>query len=71
MHHHILEYDHSGLKYTFEDQDVTLIVPEGAVARGQTVHIEFDVTCIWCFHFPRELSSYLTYCMAVPTRERC
>jgi hypothetical protein len=53
LHHYILECNHTGLKYTFEDHDITLIIPEGAVAKGQTIHVEFDVTLCGHFVFPK------------------
>ena len=53
MHHTILECDYSGLEYTFEDHDITLNIPEGAVAKSQKIHIEIDVTMYGPFAFPR------------------
>ena len=52
MHHTILECEHSGLKYTFEDYDITLNIPEGAVAENQKIHIEIAVTMYGPFAFP-------------------
>jgi hypothetical protein len=54
LHHYILECNHAGLTYTFEDHDITLIVPEGALPKDQTVHIEFDATMYGPFIFPKD-----------------
>lgn len=53
MHHRILKCDHSGLEYTFEDHDITLNVPEGAVIENQIIHIEIDVTIYGPFAFSK------------------
>ena len=52
MHHDILECDSNGLEYIFEDHDITLKIPEGAVAENQIIHIEIDVTMYGHFIFP-------------------
>ena len=41
-----------GKKYTSEDHDITLIIPEGAVAEDQTIHVEFNVTMYGRFILP-------------------
>ena len=41
--------------YTFEDHDITLIVPEGALAKDQTVHFEFDAAVYGPFIFPKNV----------------
>ena len=53
LHHYILECNHTGLKYTFDDHDITLIIPKEAVAKGQTIHMEFDVALYGNFVFPK------------------
>ena len=53
LHHYILECNHSGLKYTFDDHDITLKIPKGAVAKGQTIHMEFDVALYGHFVFSK------------------
>ena len=66
MHHYILECNHNGLEYTFEDHDITLIIPEGAVAKDQTIHIEFDATMCGPFIFPentRPISPIVWLCL--------
>ena len=52
-HHYILECDYSGIKYTIKDHDITLNIPEGAVAKNQTIHIEIDVTMYGHFVFSK------------------
>ena len=54
MQHTMLECDCSGLKYTIEDHDITLKVPEGAVENNETILIEIDVSMYGCFVFPKE-----------------
>ena len=54
MLHTILECDHNGLEYTLEDHDITLKIPEGAVAMNQTIHIEIGVTMFGQFIFPKD-----------------
>ena len=49
--HCILECDHSGLKYIFEDHKIMLIIPEGAVPVEQMIHIEIGVVMNGLFVF--------------------
>ena len=73
MHHCILKCDYHGLEYTFDDHDITLNVPEGAVAENEIIHIEIDTTIygpLWFFCFPKKRSAYLTYYLALYARER-
>ena len=53
LHHYILECGHTGVIYTFEDHDITLIVPEGALDKDQTVHFELDAAMYGPFIFPK------------------
>ena len=53
MHYCILKCDCNGLVYTIEDHDITLNVPEGAIAKNETIHIEIDVTMYGSFIFPK------------------
>ena len=57
MHHRILICDHSGLEYTIEDHDITLNIPEGAVAENQIIHVEIAVTMYGHFIFPKNTQS--------------
>ena len=43
LHHEQLDCDHSGLDYVIENHDITLRIPEGAVAEGEMVHFEVGV----------------------------
>ena len=38
--HQILEVDCAGREYTNVDHDITLRIPEGAVAEGEKIHFE-------------------------------
>ena len=50
--YHILECDSSGRKYTNEDHDIMLTIPEGAVPEGKKVHFEVGVAMYGPFIFP-------------------
>lgn len=52
-HHHILQCDHTGLKYTFEDHDITLIIPEGAVAKDKSFTSSLMQLCMVILSFQR------------------
>lgn len=52
IHHHLMECDHNGLEYTVEEHDITLRIPEGAVAKGETIHLEIGVAMYGPFNFP-------------------
>jgi hypothetical protein len=63
--HCILECDCHGLEYTNKEHDITVRIPEGAVADGEIVHIEFAVAMYGPFHFPdnaRPISPILWLC---------
>ena len=64
--HCVLECDRHGLEYTNKEHDITVRIPEGAVADGETVHIEFAVAMYGPFHFPentRPISPILWLCL--------
>ena len=66
MHHCILKCDYHGLEYTFDDHDITLNVPEGAVAENEIIHIEIDATIYGSFAFPKNaqpISPIIWLCM--------
>ena len=42
--------DHNGLNYVIEGHDITLTIPEGAVAEGEKVHFEVGVAMYGPFH---------------------
>ena len=57
-----------GLEYTFDDHDITLNIPEGAVAENEIIHIEIDATIygLWFFCFPKNaqpISPNIWLCM--------
>ena len=66
LHHHMLECDLSGQDYTIEDHDITLRIPEGAVAEGEKVHLEVGVAMYGPFIFPENtqpISPILWLCL--------
>ena len=52
LHHNLLECDSNGQDYTIENHDITLRIPEGAMAEGETVHFEVGVAMHGPFIFP-------------------
>ena len=52
LYHQQLECGSSGLKHTIDDHDITLRIPERAVAEGQNVHFEIGVAMYGPFTFP-------------------
>ena len=53
LDHQILEVDCAGREYTNVDHDITLRIPEGAVAKGEKIHFEVGVTMYGPFTFPK------------------
>ena len=53
LHHELLDCDHIGLNYVIENHDITLRIPEGAVAKGEMVHFELGVATYGPFIFPK------------------
>ena len=61
-----MEVDCNGQVYTNEDHDITLRIPEGAVAEGEKVHFEIAVTMYGPFEFPENsklISPILWLCL--------
>ena len=52
LHHQMLECDCAGREYTNVDHDITLRIPEGAVAEGEKIHLEVGVAMYGPFTFP-------------------
>ena len=52
LDHQILEVDCAGREYTNVDHDITLRIPEGAVAEGKKIHFEVGVAMYGPFIFP-------------------
>ena len=62
----MLECDFSGREYTNVDHDITLRIPEGAVAEGEKVHFEIAVAMYGPFIFPegtKVISPILWLCL--------
>ena len=52
LYHQMLECDCNGREYTNLDHDITLRIPEGAVAEGEKIHFEVGVAMYGPFIFP-------------------
>ena len=52
LDHQILEVDCAGREYTNVDHDITLRIPEGAVAEGEKIHLEVGVAMYGPLIFP-------------------
>ena len=62
----MLECDFNGREYTNVDHDITLRIPEGAVAEGEKVHFEIAVAMYGPFNFPegtKVISPILWLCL--------
>ena len=62
----MLEIDCDGREYTNIDHDITLRIPEGAVAEGEKVHFEVGVAMYGPFIFPENtqpISPILWLCL--------
>ena len=66
LDHRLLECDCAGREYTNVDHDITLRIPEGAVAEGEKVHFEVGVAMYGPFIFPENsqpISPILWLCL--------
>ena len=66
LDHRMLECDCNGREYTNMDHDITLRIPEGAVAEGEKVHFEVGVAMYGPFIFPKNtqpISPILWLCL--------
>ena len=54
LDHQLLECDCNGREYTNIDHDITLRIPEGAVAEGEKIHFEVGVAMYGPFIFPED-----------------
>ena len=66
LDHGMLECDCAGREYTNINHDITLRIPEGAVAEGEKVHFEVGVTMYGPFIFPENtqpISPILWLCL--------
>ena len=64
--HQLLECDCNSHKYTIEGHDITLIIPEGSVAKGEKAHFEVAVAMYGPFNFPdntQPISPILWLCL--------
>ena len=66
LDHQMLEVDCNGREFTNVDHDITLRIPEGAVAEGEKVHFEVGVAMYGPFIFPENtqpISPILWLCL--------
>ena len=66
LDHQMLECDCTGREYTNVDHDITLRIPEGAVAEGEKIHFEVGVAMYGPFIFPdntQPISPILWLCL--------
>ena len=66
LHHNLLECDSNGKDYTIENHDITLRIPEGAVAEEEKIHLEMGVAMYGPFIFPENtqpISPILWLCL--------
>ena len=66
LHHHLLECDSTGNEWINMEHDITLRIPEGAVAEGEKIHFEIGVAMYGPFIFPdntRPISPILWLCL--------
>ena len=66
LDHRMLECDCNGREYTNVDHDITLRIPEGAVAEGEKVHFEVGMAMYGPFIFPENtqpISPILWLCL--------
>ena len=66
LDHHLLECDSTGREWTNVDHDITVRIPEGAVAEGEKIHFEVGVAMYGPFTFPdntQPISPILWLCL--------
>ena len=66
LYHHLLECDSAGREWTNVDHDITVRIPEGAVAEGEKIHFEVGVAMYGPFIFPdntQPISPILWLCL--------
>lgn len=51
LYHKVLECGYDGMEYVIEDHDITLRIPEGAVAKEENIHFEIAVAMYGPFTF--------------------
>ena len=65
LYHQVLECGYNGMEHTVDEHDITLRIPEGAVTKGEKLHIEIGVAMYGPFGFPkntRPISPILWLC---------
>lgn len=66
LHHHLITCDCNAQNYTIDGHDITLRIPAGAVAEGETFHFEIGVTLYGPFSLPentRPISPIVWLCL--------
>ena len=65
LYYQLLRCDNNGLEFTIAEHDITLIIPEGAVSVGATIHFEIGVAMYGPFNFAetRPISPIIWLCI--------
>ena len=67
FYHKILECDDGGLEHTIDGHNITIRIPQGAIAEGERLHIEVGVTLFGPFTFPGNCSPISPILQLCPT----
>ena len=52
FYHEIFECNHDGFSYANKHHGIEVIIPKGAISKGDKVHFEISLTLYGRFHFP-------------------
>ena len=66
LHHHIMVCNSKAQCYTIDGHDITIRIPEGAVAEGETLHFEIGVAMYGPFRLPEKsqpISPFVWVCI--------
>ena len=66
LYHELLECDHNGLNHNIPNHDISLIIPGGAVSKGEKIHFELGITMYGPFSFTesiRPISPIIWLCL--------
>lgn len=66
LYHEVLECDHNGLNHIIPNHDISLIIPDGVVSKGEKIHFELGITMLGPFKFyenARPISPIVWLCL--------
>ena len=66
LHHHLMVCNSKAQSYTIDGHDITIRIPEGAVAEEETVHFEIGVAMYGPFNLPQNtqpISPFIWVCL--------